>query len=1067
MKLSGLLDNRVVITNLRARDKNSALKEMVDILRKAGRIRDPGTALKALLEHEIIDTTGIGHGVAFPHASIEGLKEPVALLAISQRGIDFKAKDGRPAYLFFLFLTPVKETTLHLQILSKATAVFTDNALYYSLQKAKTPQIVLSLLLNHEKGGKEVFFPHTIDEIYKELETTPSGLSEDEAKRRLERYGRNVLRELKGKPLILRFMENLYNLLAILLWVGGALAFVADMPAFGWAIFAVVLVNAIFSFLQEYKAERALEALKKLLPRKAIILRDGKEREISAEELVPGDIIILGEGDNISADARLIEAFNMRVDNSALSGESQPIYKTSEAVSDGKEFLWTELPNLVFAGAAVTSGTGRAAVIATGMQTEIGRIAYLTQEVREEKSPLQREIEKVSKIVTVLSVAMGVGFFFIGTYTGKLSVPAAFIFAIGIIVANVPEGLLPLVSLSLAMAVQRMARRNAIIKKLSSVETLGCTTVICTDKTGTLTTNEISVTRIFVNGKIIHVSGARYEHTGNFYFRGMGISRGEMMENGMDTLFDACVLCNNAGLIPPKTDTDRWSIIGDPTEAAMLVMATKGGLDIEERRDALPRIGQLPFEAVRKRMTSINLIDGQSHAYVKGAPREVLELCTQILNKGKGESLTDSMRNIILSKNDSMAWDGLRVLGVAYRPLDFSENFTVENTEKDLIFLGLVGMMDPPRPEVPKAIKACHNAGIRVAMITGDYGLTALSIAKKIKLTKTENPKVVTGRELSEMDDESLRKLLKEEEVIFARVSPEHKMRVVTAFKDMGEIVAVTGDGVNDAPALKKADIGVAMGVRGSDVTKEAAAMILTDDNFASIVAAIEEGRAVYANIKKFATYIFASNIPEIVPFITFVLFKIPLPLTVMQILAVDLGTDMAPALGLGAEPPEHGVMDKPPRPKNKRLLDVPLLLRAYCFLGPIEAVACMAGFFFVYFQHGWVPGMVMPDSGVIYLTATTMSLAGIVATQIGNVFACRTERESVFKVGFFKNKLVLLGIVSELIIISTLIYTPFLQRIFGLAPIGLKEWGFLFAFTPVLFLMEEGRKWIVRRWWS
>ncbi len=1064
MKLSDILNNKTVTINLRARDKSGALREMVEILYKTGRIKDPDAAFKAISDHEAIDI--ISQGVVIPHARIDGLKEPAAVLAISPRGVDFEAKNGNPASIFFLFLNPLEETTLHLQILSKASTIFTDKQFCHSLRLAKTPEAALSVFLYYEKGGKEDFVPLPIDKIYEELGTSPSGLSEDDAKRRLESYGTNVLREVKKKRLFLRFLENLYNLLAILLWIGGALALVADMPVLGWAIFAVILINAVFSFWQEYKAERALDALKKLLPQKAGVLRDGKEKEISAEELVPGDIILLEEGDNISADARLIEAFNMRVDNSALTGESEPIYKTSEAVVKGKEFLWAELPNMVFAGASVISGTGKASVIATGMHTEIGRIASLTQELRAEKSPLQRELEKVTKIVTILALAMGVIFFFLGTYIGKLSVAHAFIFAIGIIVANVPEGLLPTVSLSLSMSVQRMARRNALVKKLSSVETLGCTTVICTDKTGTLTTNEISVTKIFVNGKVMNVSGARYEPVGNFYFRGMSLSRWEMMENGMDTFFDACVLCNNAGLIPPRTDKDRWGITGDPTEAAMLVMAAKGGVDIEERRNALPRIGQLPFEAVRKRMTSINLIDGKTQAYVKGAPREVLDLCTSMLNKGKVESLTNSLREIILSKNDSMARDGLRVLGVAYRPLDFSEGFTIENTEKELIFLGLAGMMDPPRPEVSKALALCHRAGIRVVMITGDYGLTALSIARKIRLTKTDNPKVVTGNELAEMDDEHLRRLLTEEEVIFARVSPEHKMKVVVAFKDMGEIVAVTGDGVNDAPALKKADIGVAMGIRGSDVAKEAAAMILTDDNFASIVAAIEEGRSVYANIKKFVTYIFASNIPEIVPFIAFVLFKIPLPLTVMQILAVDLGTDMVPALGLGAEPPEPGLMDKPPRPKDKRLLDVPLLLRAYGFLGPVEAAVCMAGFFFIYFQYGWIPGMVMPDSGGVYLTATTMSLAGIVATQIGNVFACRTERESVFKVGFFKNKLVLLGIISELAIITTLIYTPFLQRIFGLAPLGPKEWGFLFAFTPVLFLMEEGRKLIMRKWW-
>jgi magnesium-transporting ATPase (P-type) len=416
-----------------------------------------------------------------------------------------------------------------------------------------------------------------------------------------------------------------------------------------------------------------------------------------------------------------------------------------------------------------------------------------------------------------------------------------------------------------------------------------------------------------------------------------------------------------------------------------------------------------------------------------------------------------------LAENDALAKDGLRVLGIAARPLETAEGFTVANTERDLIFLGLAGMMDPPRPEVPKAMKLCRRAGIKPIMITGDYGLTALAIARKIGLTGTENPRVVTGHELDETDEDGLSRLLKEE-VIFARVTPEHKMRIVSSLKTSGEVVAVTGDGVNDAPALKKADIGVAMGMRGSDVAKEAAAMILTDDNFASIVSAIEEGRAVYVNIKKFIAYIFASNIPEAVPFIAFVLFGIPLPLTVMQILAVDVGTDLVPALGLGTEPPEPGTMDQPPRPRNKRLLDLPLLLRAYCFLGPIEAVASMAGFFFIYWQSGWRPGMTMADSGTLYVTATTMSLAGIVASQIGNVFACRTERESVFRAGFFANRLVLWGIATELAIITFLIYMPSLQRVFGLAPLAIKEWAFLFIFAPLLLLIEEGRKWIGRR---
>ncbi len=1066
MKLSDFLDSKVITTNLKSVYKRSALREMVGILKKAGRIRDPDTLLKAILQREALDTTGVGHGVAFPHVRVDGLKEPIALLAISQRGVDFNAKDEEPVYLFFLFLTPLEETSLHLQILSKALTIFTDPRLFRSLQTAKTPSDAFRMLLNYERGGKEAFSPLPISEIYRELGTSPVGLSESEAKRRLESYGPNILREVKKKSLIFRFIENLYNLLAILLWVGGILAFIADMPQLAWAIFAVIGINAVFSFWQEYKAERALEALKRLLPRKAKIVRDGKEKEIPVEEIVPGDIMVLEEGDSIPADARLIEAFTMRVDNSALTGESKPIYKTADAVVEGKEFLWTELPNLVFAGTTVASGGGKASVIATGMYTEIGRIASLTQELKEEKSPLQRELEKVTKVVSALALAMGIVFFFLGTFIGKLNIAAAFLFAIGIIVANVPEGLLPTVTLSLAMGVQRMARRNALIKKLSSVETLGSTTVICTDKTGTLTTSEMTVTTVFINGKLIHVSGAKYEPVGNFYFHGISLSREEMKRNGMYLLFDTCVLCNNAGILVPEKTGERWGILGDPTEGALLVMAAKGGVDVEERRKTLPRISQLPFEAVRKRMTSVHLSDEKKPvAYVKGAPMEILNLCTGIFLKGKVEPLTDAMRKGIVSENDSMSKEGLRVLGIAYRPLNFSEGFTISNTEKDLIFLGLVGMADPPRPEVPRVIRLCHRAGIRVVMITGDYGLTALSIAKKIGLTRAETPRVITGPELTKMGDKDLREILKGGEVIFARVSPEHKMRIVSAFKDMNETVAVTGDGVNDAPALKRADIGIAMGIRGSDVAKEAAAMILTDDNFASIVAAIEEGRAVFANIRKFVTYIFASNIPEIIPFIVFILFRIPLPLTVMQILAVDLGTDMVPALALGTEPPEPGIMDKPPKPRNKRILDISLLLRAYCFLGPMEAVACMAGFFFIYFQHGWRPGMEMPDSGPIYLTATTMTLAGIVATQIGNVFACRTDRESIFKVGFLSNKLVLLGIASELVIISVLVYTPFLQKLFGLAPIGLKEWGFLFAFTPIFFCMEEGRKWVMRKW--
>ncbi len=1063
MKLSDLLDTRVITVNLRSVDKKGALEEMTVLLRKAGRIEDRGEILKALLDREAADSTAYGRGIAFPHARVDGLTAPVALLAVSKKGVDFLAKDQHPVHLFFLFLTPTEATDVHLQILSKSSAMFSDAYLYHTLRRARSPQAALSLLLHHEKGPKEAFFPLPIEDIYKELRTDSRGLSENEAAIRLERFGPNVLKEVKGKPLPLRFIENLTSLFALLLWTGGILSFVAQMPELGWAIFAVIIINAAFSFWQEYKAERALDALKKLLPRNTRVIRSGAKKEVLANDLVPGDIILLEEGDAVSADARLIEASDMRVDNSTLTGESKPIHKTADAVVDGKEFLWTEIPNLVFAGTTVSSGTGKAAVIATGMHTEIGRIASLTQELEVEKSPLQREIEKVTKIVTILSVSMGVVFFFVGTSIGKLSLAAAFLFAIGIIVANVPEGLLPTVSLSLAMAVQRMVKRNVLVKKLSSVETLGCTTVICTDKTGTLTTNEMTATKLWANGKVIEVSGAHYEPAGNLYYQGVSLSREEMRKNGLYRLFDASILCNNSSLLPPEKPGACWSILGDPTEAALLVMAAKGGIDIASRTNAFPRIGHLPFEAVRKRMTCINRVEGRPVAHVKGAPAETLELCTKVLLNGRIEPLTDDLRRSILSENDALAGAGLRVLGVAERPLEAESGFSVESTEQDLTFLGLIGIMDPPRPEVPKAMELCHRAGIRTVMITGDYGLTALAIARKIGLARTENPRVVTGHELSEIDESGLNRMLKGE-VIFARVTPEHKMRIVSALKQAGEVVAVTGDGVNDAPALKKADIGVAMGMRGSDVAKEAAAMILTDDNFASIVSAIEEGRGVYANIRKFVTYILASNVPEGIPFVAFVLFRIPLPLTVMQILAVDLGTDLVPALGLGTEQPEPGTMDRPPRSRDQRLLDMPLLLRAYVFLGMIEAALSLGAFFFCYFMHGWRPGMVMADSGTIYITATTMSLAGIVASQIGNVFACRTERESIFRVGFLSNRLVLWGIATELAIITFLMYTPVMQEVFGVAPLAFREWSILLVFPPVLLLMEEARKRILRR---
>jgi len=911
---------------------------------------------------------------------------------------------------------------------------------------------------------------HTIqtDQVYQRLETRPAGLTAAEAQERLGRFGPNIIQEVKGKPLWIRFLVNFTHLMAILLWVGGVVAFIGQLPQIGIAIWMVNLINGGFSFWQEFKAEKATEALKRLLPTTVRVLRGGEEQRILAEELVPGDVVLISEGDRVSADARLVQEAELRVDQSTLSGESHPVHKTGEAVFS-KDLSRAEIPNLVFAGTTVAAGTGKAVVFATGMDTEFGKIAHLTQSVAEELSPLQKEMGRVTKIVTVLAVGIGLFFFIVAILVAGVTLTESFIFSLGIIVAFVPEGMLPTVTLSLAMGVQRMAKRHALIKRLSAVETLGSTTVICTDKTGTLTQNEMTVREIWVSGRSITVSGVGYDPQGSFLEGRDPIQVSQDAE--LHDLLVAAALANNAHLLPPNQDTPHWSILGDPTEAALRVAAAKAGIDLEAENSAQPRLRELPFESRRKRMSTVHQLGDARTVYCKGAPKEVLALCSRILIDGKEVPLQEAHRAHITVAMDQYARDGLRVLAISRRRLPAVERrrtssaqYSQEEIERDLTFLGLTAMMDPPRPEVAEAVQKCHSAGIRIIMITGDYGLTAETIAYRIGIIRSSNPHIVTGVELDSMDEGALRDAL-QGEVIFARVSPEHKLRVVSALKAMGEIVAVTGDGVNDAPALKKADIGVAMGLAGTDVAKEAADMILTDDNFASIVHAVEEGRAVYTNIRKFAVYVFNSNMAEAVPFIVFLFSRglIPLPMTVMQVLTIDLGTDMVPAIGLGAEPPEAGIMQLPPRSQKEPLLNARLLAKALLWYGMIESIASMSAYFFLNLLNGWPKVPLAPDGSLVYRMATTMTFAGVVATQVGAVMGCRTDRASIFRIGFFTNRLVLVGIAVELTLLCTLIYVPFLHGVFNTAPMGLREWAYLFAWTPVIFLLDELRKAILR----
>jgi len=940
-----------------------------------------------------------------------------------------------------------------------------------------------------------------ISAVYRAMGTRLQGLTQAEATERLQRFGRNVIREIKGKPLWLKFLTNFTHLMAILLWVGGIVGFIAQMPQLGIAIWMVNVINGLFSFWQEFRAGKATEALRCLLPSYARVLRDGEEQRILAEELVPGDVMLLAEGDRVSADGRLVQEAELRIDQSTLSGESHPVRKTSDAVMR-PGLGHTELPNLVFAGTSVAAGTGKAVVFATGMESEFGKIAHLTQAVEEELSPLQKEMAFATKVVTLLATSIGALFFLLAVALAGVNWLESFIFAMGMVVAFVPEGMLPLVTLSLAMGTQRMAKRHALIKRLSAVETLGCTTIICTDKTGTLTQNEMTVREIWLpvsassrqpgeqGGQRLTVTGVGYAPEGQIVAAGQPLPT--PVGGDLRQLLVAAGLCNNARLLPPNGESSHWTVLGDPTEAALQVVVLKGGLDPEVEARQRPRLRELPFESRRKRMSTVHQIansklqiansklqiaNRKSHvservAYVKGAPKEILDLCSRTWSDGQERPLDDGLRAQIVAANDGYARDGLRVLAIALRRLaDASlpavslSEYTPEIVERDLTFLGLMAMMDPPRPEVAEAVLKCHCAGIRIIMITGDYGLTAESIARRIGIVRGTPTRIVTGADLETMDDEVLREALRSE-IIFARVAPEHKLRVVSTLQDVGHIVAVTGDGVNDAPALKKADIGVAMGIAGTDVAKEAADMILADDNFASIVNAVEEGRGVYANIKRFLAYIFTSNMPEAVPFILFALSRamIPLGLTVMQILSIDLGTDMVPALALGVEPPEPGLMDRPPRNLKEHMITRSLLLRSLGFLGLLQGGAVMVAFYFRYWTSGYAGQWLgLPSTGPLYHSATAMALAAVVTTQIGNLFAQRTERASFFRTPLFNNRLIWIGIVSELVIVAVLIYTPFLQGIFGTAAIPLQYWPFLFAWTPLLLVADELRKIFVR----
>jgi sodium/potassium-transporting ATPase subunit alpha len=876
-----------------------------------------------------------------------------------------------------------------------------------------------------------------LNDLIVALGGSESGLKNREAHFRLSQVGLNELHVRRETPEILKFLDGFSNFFAILLIVGGLLALLADYldPGQGnfyiaCALFGVVVLNSTFTYLQERQSEKIMESFQRMLPMKVVVLRDGKLAQVEAKTLVPGDVIALSEGDRVPADCRLIEANRLTVDLSSLTGESEP----QELDPAKSHDVMLQSRNMLFSGSLIQSGDAKALVCRTGMSTEIGNIVELTKATAEVETPIRQELKHFIKIISGIAIFLGISFFLVSVAIGRGEL-ASLIFAIGIIVANVPEGLLPTVTLALTMASKRMARKNALIKNLESVETLGSTTVICSDKTGTLTQNRLSVSSLVLAGHAFAASDSAL----------LAHARFEEARRVM-------VLCNNAHLIDGE-------YAGDATEGALLVFST--GTQPDEAEQSFTRVSEEPFNSADKRMITIceRSATGEYEAYLKGAPEVVLEMCDQVYLDGEILPLTMVRRNHMMDDYRTLASRGERGLALAIRPVASGGHIPHEG----YIFVAIVGMLDPPRPEVSDAIKRCHNAGIRVVMLTGDYGLTAETIGRQIGLIEKHGT-VIHGDELAELDDNQLKRILDEPELIFARISPAQKLRIVQALQADGEIVTVTGDGVNDAPALKNADMGVAMGLKGTDVAKEASNMVLMDDNFATIVAAVEEGRTIFDNIKKFIAYILTSNVPQILPFIAYVLLDIPLPLTVVLILAIDLGTDIVPALGLGAEKPEADVMHKPPRRRNERLLTHNLLVMSYCIVGVIQAAAGFFTYFVILYSGGWQWGSQLPAFDDLYRTAITGFFASIIICQVADVLICRTRRQSILTVGIFSNRLVWLGIATELALLGLIAYVPAFNTFFGTAP--LEGWHLLLSvpFALLILFGDEIRRIYVRR---
>jgi len=899
------------------------------------------------------------------------------------------------------------------------------------------------------------------EELMKALKASEKGLSDEEAKRRLQEFGPNELVERKRITPLQIFLGQFKDIFVIMLLVATIISFLIGEIIDASTIAAIVVLNSVVGFVQEYRSEKAMEAMKKLTAPKARVLRDGDEVVIPAREIVPGDIVLLEAGDRIPADGRVLEVVDLKTDEAVLTGESTPVNKDLGVLKE--KTLVADRKNSVFMATHITYGRGKAVISSTGMNTEFGKIAEMVQTMEVEETPLKQKLESFAKklgiiIIVICAVIFALELyeiFVLGvTHTADAlkNIIDAFETSIALAVSAVPEGLPAVVTISLALGARELAKRNAIIRKLSSAETLGATTVICSDKTGTLTKGEMTVRKIYVGNKMIDVTGVGYEPTGQFLERGTSIDPKENVD--LTLLLRASMLCTNAHY-------DGKSVIGDTTEGALIAAATKAGMTKKDLEDIYPRVSEVPFTSERKRMTTIHKApDGKLFAYVKGAPEIILGRSTHIIKNGQVKKLSAKDRKTVLETNEKMASDALRVLGVAYKEMSTStpENIDEDSAEENLVFVGLSGMIDPPRDEAKEANLKCQKAGIKTVMITGDHKLTALAIAKELGMLKSDV--VLTGAELDNMNDEEFEKIV-EDVAVYARVSPEHKLRIVKALKKKGQIVAMTGDGVNDAPALKQADIGVAMGITGTDVTRESADMVLADDNFATIVNAVEGGRSIYDNIRKFSFFLMRCNFDELGIIAAFALMGLELPLVAGMILWLNLVTDGGPALALTMEPPEPDVMERHPRNPNEGVLH-----------GRFASIITTFTFQFVltggifYWQFYLTGAYLLPEPLRSQQLAYARTMAFMRATlqELFVVWNCRSERRNAFRIGFRSNKFLLFAVVGSALLTLAIPYIG----LFGTVPIiNPFDWAIVIvaSLSGLLILPEifYGRK--IWRW--